>query len=67
MNEKFHKRLTKGDYFGELALLKHEPRSATVIAASYKVRLASLEVQSFERLLGSCMDLMHRNTSKYTQ
>jgi cAMP-dependent protein kinase regulator len=65
MNEKFHKRLNKGDYFGELALLNHEPRSATIIAASYKVRLASLEVQSFERLLGPCMDLLHRNTSKY--
>ncbi|CAF0981357.1 unnamed protein product [Adineta steineri] len=65
VNEKCHKRLQKGDYFGELALLNHEPRSATVIAASHKVRLASLEVQSFERLLGPCMDLLHRNTSKY--
>ncbi len=65
MNGNFHKRLTKGDYFGELALLNHEPRSATIIAASPKVKLASLEVESFERLLGPCMDLIHRNTSKY--
>ncbi len=65
MNEKFHKRLGKGEYFGELALLNHEPRSATIIAASPKVKLASLEVESFERLLGPCMDLIHRNTSKY--
>ncbi|CAF0865839.1 unnamed protein product [Adineta steineri] len=65
MNGIFHKRLNKGHYFGELALLNHEPRSATVIAASTKVKLASLEVESFERLLGPCMDLMYRNTSKY--
>ncbi|CAF2379820.1 unnamed protein product [Rotaria sp. Silwood2] len=65
MNGKFHKRINKGDYFGELALLNHEPRSATIIAASPKVKLASLEVESFERLLGPCMDLMQRNTSKY--
>jgi len=65
VNGNLHKRLNKGDYFGELALLNHEPRSATVIVASHKIRLASLEVQSFERLLGPCMDLIHRNTSKY--
>ena len=65
LHEKFNKRIYKGDYFGELALLNHEPRSATVIAASRKVKLASLEVESFERLLGPCMDLIHRNTSKY--
>ena len=65
MNEKFHKRLGKGEYFGELALLNHEPRSATIVAATPKVKLASLEVESFERLLGPCMDLIHRNTSKY--
>ncbi|CAF2049276.1 unnamed protein product [Rotaria magnacalcarata] len=65
MNGNLHKRINKGDYFGELALLNHEPRSATIIAASTKVKLASLEVESFERLLGPCMDLMQRNTSKY--
>lgn len=39
------------DYFGEKALIEHRPRAATVTAKG-PLRLASLDYQTFERLLG---------------
>jgi cAMP-dependent protein kinase regulator len=57
-------KLEKGKYFGELALIDHKPRSANVIAEG-KVKVAFLEVESFERLLGPCLDLMKRNSDLY--
>ncbi|CAF1092715.1 unnamed protein product [Didymodactylos carnosus] len=66
VNKKFNKTLSKGDYFGELALVNNEPRSATVRAKT-KAKLAYLEVESFERLMGPCMELLCRNMSKYTK
>jgi len=58
--------IEKGGYFGELALVTHKPRAASVIAQS-DVRLAFLDVNAFERLLGPCMDLMKRNIDDYEQ
>ena len=43
--------LTVGACFGELALLDNQPRYATVTALE-KSRLATLDAQSFENLLG---------------
>jgi ATP-binding cassette subfamily B protein len=42
--------LTDGEYFGELALLQHGPRTASVRARTPSV-LLSLAAQHFERLL----------------
>lgn len=53
-----------GEYFGEMALLENRGRSATVYALG-TVKVAFLERDSFERLLGPCMDIMKRDTSKY--
>lgn len=60
------KRCTKGMYFGELALVTHKPRAATVYAVE-KTRVAVLDVHAFERLLGPCMDIMKRNIDEYEE
>ncbi|XP_064653243.1 cAMP-dependent protein kinase type II regulatory subunit-like [Lineus longissimus] len=59
-------RSGKGKYFGEMALVENKPRSANVYAVG-KVKLAFLEVESFERLLGPCLDIMKRTIAKYKQ
>lgn len=65
-NRKKVSDIEKGGYFGELALVTHKPRAATVVAQS-DVRLAFLDVNAFERLLGPCMELMKRNINDYEQ
>lgn len=57
-------RCTKGQYFGELALVTHKPRAASAYAVGV-TKLAVLDVQAFERLLGPCMDIMKRSISDY--
>jgi len=54
---------TAGDYFGELALLRNQPRAAT-IAAKGTLKALSIDSRSFKRLL-NVNDLMDRaNTYK---
>lgn len=53
-----------GDYFGELALLKNEPRAANVIATS-RLKVVSLDRNSFKRLLGPLDDILKRNMDAY--
>uniref|UniRef100_A0A2P2I7U7 cAMP-dependent protein kinase type II regulatory subunit n=2 Tax=Hirondellea gigas TaxID=1518452 RepID=A0A2P2I7U7_9CRUS len=62
--EKEISRVSDGRYFGELALVTKKPRAASVYASG-NVRLAFLDVEAFERLLGPCMDLMKRNIVDY--
>lgn len=42
----------EGDYFGERALLKNEPRAANIEVTSDEIQVVSLERASFKRLLG---------------
>lgn len=53
-----------GDYFGELALLKDEPRAANVLAKSDLTVLA-LDRDAFTRVLGPLTDILKRNTKQY--
>lgn len=53
-----------GDYFGERALIKDEPRAASVIART-EVIVVSLNRNSFKRLLGPIEDVLRRNMEVY--
>lgn len=52
-------RLSKGDYFGESALINDAPRNATIQAAS-RLKVATLGKRAFVRLLGPVLDIMKR-------
>ena len=54
-----------GDYFGERALLKNEPRAASVIAASSTLKVVTLDRNSFYRLLGPLDHLLKIRISTY--
>jgi len=58
------KGLTKGNYFGELALLHDKPRVATV-SAKGKLKVATLGKKAFVRLLGPVVDIIKRNETNY--
>lgn len=53
-----------GDYFGELALLRNEPRAAS-IKALIKLKICYVDRASFKRILGPLEKLLQRNISKY--
>ena len=54
----------KGSYFGELALLKDQPRAANVKAKT-DVKLLSLDRNSFKRVMGPIDEILKRNAEKY--
>jgi len=53
-----------GDYFGELALLKNEPRAANIVARG-SLTCVTLDRYSFKRMLGPLDDILRRNAVKY--
>jgi len=59
-------RYNKGQYFGELALLKGEPRAANIVALT-PLKLISLDRNSFKRLLGPIEDILKKNSLLYVK
>ncbi|KAB7507865.1 cAMP-dependent protein kinase type I regulatory subunit [Armadillidium nasatum] len=57
-------RLGMSDYFGEIALLLDRPRAATVVADG-PLKCVKLDRGRFERVLGSCGDILKRNIEQY--
>lgn len=53
-----------GDYFGELALLRNEPRAASVYAKTDLV-VMKLDRNSFKRMIGPLDDILKRNMEMY--
>ncbi|CRG93535.1 CAMP-dependent protein kinase regulatory subunit, putative [Plasmodium gallinaceum] len=63
-NDKIIKTYKKGDYFGELALLKNQPRAATVKCQKF-CQVVYLDRKSFKRLLGPIEEILYRNVENY--
>jgi len=55
----------QGDYFGELALLKNQPRAASVIVESKNAKVLSMTRLSFSKMLGPLTDILQKNVGTY--
>lgn len=54
-----------GDYFGELALLKNQPRAASVIVESDTAKVLSMSRFAFTKMLGPLQELLARGEMSY--
>jgi len=54
------------EYFGELSLLRDEPRAASIKATS-TMTVASIDRLAFKRLFGPFEKILERNAEKYAK
>ncbi|XP_066526822.1 cAMP-dependent protein kinase type II-alpha regulatory subunit-like isoform X2 [Hoplias malabaricus] len=59
-------RCSRGQYFGELALVTNKPRAASAYAVG-ETKCLVIDIQAFERLLGPCKEIMKRNIASYEE
>lgn len=58
------KNYERGDYFGELALIRSEARAASVVAKT-EATVVFLTGKEFKSLLGSLQETLHMNAKEY--
>jgi cAMP-dependent protein kinase regulator len=60
------RKLTAGAYFGEIGLINKAPRSASAYVDDENIcKLAFLDIDAFERLMGSCIELFKSKIKHY--
>jgi len=55
-----------GDYFGELALLKNQPRAASVVVSSDSAKVLSMSRTSFSKMIGPLQHILQRQVAAYS-
>lgn len=65
-DQKVVKDYARGDYFGELALLKNQPRAASVVVTSTTAKLLWLDRFTFNKMLGPLQHILNRRAASYT-
>lgn len=61
------KQLEAGSYFGEMALITKNPRGATIKVESQVATAGVLDINAFERLLGSVKERMESHMGHYDE
>jgi cAMP-dependent protein kinase regulator len=59
------KEFTRSTYFGELALLRNQPRTATVVVTSASAKVVSIDRACFLNLVGSVADVLNKHIDSY--
>merc|ERR1711907_308453 len=65
-DEKIVMNYKSGDYFGELALLKNQPRAASVQVTSDTAKVLSMSRSAFNKMLGSLQTILARQVAIYS-